>query len=599
MHVKPKNYEAQIHNYTPFEEFESNVLNKETLMQTTGRQTESLNGTWNFVIDQYATSIRAKWFTEPLEHNGFAVPTDFDFEAWEATTVPSCWNTQKPEYLLYEGFGVYTRTFGYKMINDQRLFLHFDGVQYKGYIFLNKQYLGCHEGGSTPFSVEITRNVKETNRILVVVDSSRADHQVPMTNTDWFNYGGLYRDIQLVRVPQTYIRSTSIHLVPDNTYSKISVEVQLDGESASQGVRIEIPELGITRELSVSEDIASGIIEAKPELWSPDSPKLYTVVVRTKDDKVEERIGFRQIQVVGKEIQLNGKKLFFRGVSCHEDSITGGKYLSPEEILHDMKTAKELGCNYMRLAHYPHSSQAALIADRLGLMLWAEIPVYWAIDFKNPATLTNASNQLSEMIHRDKNRASVVIWSVGNENPDTEDRLRFMKTLAEQVKNEDPTRLVSAACLVNQVDNRIEDRLSEHLDIIGINEYYGWYNPDFSRLPSFFKNSNPDKPVFICEFGGGALAGHRGSVDDLFTEDRQLYIYKEQLAILGNIPYVQGISPWILFDFRCPRRTNRYQRGYNRKGLLAQDKVTRKLAYYEVQAFYKEIADKDPQSREN
>jgi beta-glucuronidase len=596
MQIKPKNYEPQIHNYTPFADFQSPVLNSETLIQTTGRQTESLNGIWNFVIDQYGTTIRGKWFSEPLEHKGFPIPPDFDFEAWEPTRVPSCWNTQKPEYFLYEGFGVYTRTFGYHQSGDQRLFLNFEGIQYKGYIFLNKEFLGYHEGGSTPFSVEITEKVKETNRILVVVDSSRADHQVPMTNTDWFNYGGLYRDVQLVRVPKTFIQSTSIHLTPDNTYSSIAVAVQLNGTNLNQSVTVEIPELGITKELTTSKGLALGTITAKPELWSPESPRLYTVIVRTEDDQVEDQIGFRHIQVLGREVLLNGKPIFFRGVSCHEDSELGGKYLSPEEILHDMKTAKEMGCNYIRLAHYPHSRQAALIADQLGIMLWAEIPVYWAIDFANSKTLENASNQMTELIQRDQNRASVVIWSVGNENPDTDERLEFMKTLAQQVKTQDPTRLVSAACLVNQVDNRIEDRLSDYLDIIGINEYYGWYDPDYSRLPAFFKNSNPDKPVFICEFGGGALAGHRGSIDDFFTEDRQLHIYKTQLEILGATPYVQGISPWILFDFRCPRRTNRYQRGYNRKGLLAQDKVTKKLAYFAVQEFYRKKAGSEQSS---
>ena len=589
MAQQPKNFEAQIHNYTPFAEYQEKKLDAKTLIQTTGRVTESLNGRWNFVVDQYATSLRSKWFKETYERNGFPVPPDFDFEAWDPVTVPSCWNTQKPEQYLYEGFGVYTRTFRVQTKDQERLFLHFDGAQYKAYVFLNKEYLGFHEGGSTPFSVEITKLVQTTNRIMVVVDNTRADDQVPMSNTDWFNYGGLYRDIQLVRLPETFIRSTFAYLVPDGTYSNIMVSAELQGTQVTQPVTVEIPELGISQQLETKHPKSGSVstmIQAKPELWSPEHPKLYRVIVTSGTDRVEDSIGFRQIEVRGTDLLLNGKKVFFRGISCHEDSVKGGKHLKPDEILHDMTTAKELGCNYIRLAHYPHSQRAAQIADRLGIMLWAEIPVYWAIDFANPKTKENASNQLVEMIRRDRNRASVVIWSVGNENPDTDDRLSFMKHLTEVARQEDPTRLISAACLVNHVENKIEDRLSEHLDIIGINEYYGWYNPDYRKLPELFDNSNPDKPVFICEFGGGALAGHRGSKDEFFTEDCQLQIYKEQLAILGATPYVKGISPWILFDFRAPRRNNRYQRGYNRKGLLAEDKTTKKLAYYLVQEFY-------------
>ncbi|GAB6090621.1 PhzF family phenazine biosynthesis isomerase [Spirochaeta dissipatitropha] len=585
----PKNHSDAIHSRKVFEELKSRVLDNRTLIQTEGRKTESLNGIWNFTIDQYATSIRARWYAEVHEHDGFAIPPDYDFEAWEEVQVPSCWNTQKPEYFWYEGVGVYTRKFSCHVVQDERIFLHFDGIQYKGFVFLNKQYLGFHEGGSTPFSVEITEYVQQDNRILVVVDNSRADDQVPMSNTDWFNYGGLYRDVQLVRVPRTFLRSAALSLAPGSN-DQLQLLVELDGEVLNQAVQVEIPELGISRSFHAEAGKVQAVFDADPELWTPENPRLYRVVFSTPDDRIEEHIGFRRIEVRGREVLLNGKPVFFRGVSCHEDSLRGGKYLSPEEIRQDMMTARELGCNYMRLAHYPHSRHAARIADELGLMLWSEIPVYWNIDFGNSVSLENASNQLKEMILRDRNRASIVIWSVGNENPDSDERLHFMKTLAELARELDPTRLVSAACLGNHVDNRIEDRLTEYLDIIGVNEYYGWYDPDYRKLPAFFLNSQPDKPVFVCEFGGGALAGHRGSRDDFFTEDRQQHIYETQLSILGSTPYVQGISPWILHDFRCPRRTNRYQKGYNRKGLLAEDKKTRKLAFFTLQDFYRKLA---------
>ena len=252
--------------------------------------------------------------------------------------------------------------------------------------------------------------------------------------------------------------------------------------------------------------------------------------------------------------------------------------------------AKEMNCNFMRLAHYPHNESVARLADELGIMLWEELPVYWAIDFSNPATLNDAQNQLRELIFRDQNRASVIIWSVGNENPDTDERLAFMRSLVETAKSEDGTRPVTAACLFQRTPLRVADRLAEYLDIIGINEYFGWYEPDVEPLAVLFANSNPDKPVIVSEFGAAAPAGQHGTAADLFTEEHQAQVYRRQTAVLGAIPYVAGTCPWILYDFRSPKRLNRYQRGYNRKGLLDADKRRRKQAFFVMQAFYRQIA---------
>jgi beta-glucuronidase len=328
------------------------------------------------------------------------------------------------------------------------------------------------------------------------------------------------------------------------------------------------------------------VFQVSPELWSPDNPHCYELKLCYQDDSISEKVGFREVRVVGTNIYLNGTPVFLKGVSCHEESVINGKALTEEEIIENIKLAKEMGCNYLRLAHYPHTERAAQLADELGLMLWEEIPVYWAVEFDNPETYRDAENQLTELIKRDKNRASVIIWSVGNENPDTDSRLNFMKSLAERAKALDSTRLVSAACLVDHVNLAIADRLAEYLDIIGFNEYYGWYEPDFNKLIRIFENSKPAKPVIISEFGADGKAGLGGSVDDLGTEDRQLAIYKQQLATLSKIPYVKGTSPWILYDFRCPRRLHETQNYYNIKGLLSADKKYKKPAFYEMQEFY-------------
>ncbi|MGV8981447.1 glycoside hydrolase family 2 TIM barrel-domain containing protein [Clostridium sp.] len=382
------------------------------------------------------------------------------------------------------------------------------------------------------------------------------------------------------------MKDFKINLAKESNFKKIEVSVELNCE-VDCDASLSIPELNINAIINIRGGKGYEVIECAPQLWNPDSPKLYDIKISCLNDSISESVGFREITTKGMDIFLNNEKIFLKGISCHEESLINGKTVQEEEILENLKIAKDMNCNYMRLAHYPHSEKVAKIADKIGIMLWEEIPVYWAIDFKNPATLKDANNQLIELIHRDRNRASVIIWSVGNENPDSDDRFNFMSSLSMTAKHEDPTRLVSAACLVDNVNNIINDRLMDSLDIVGVNEYYGWYDPNFEKLPECLKNSMLTKPVVITEFGGGALSNNRGTCDDLFTEDMQEAIYKKQIQTLSKIDYIKGMSPWILYDFRCPRRHNKYQNGYNLKGLLSKDKKHKKLAYYVMQEFYK------------
>lgn len=206
-------------------------------------------------------------------------------------------------------------------------------------------------------------------------------------------------------------------------------------------------------------------------------------------------------------------------------------------------------------------------------------------------TYEDAENQLKELIFRDYNRASVIIWSVGNENHDTDERFSFMSRLAGCAHENDPTRVVSAACLVSK-GNVIKDRLAESLDIIGVNEYCGWYTPDFRALPELFENSRPSKPVIISEFGADALPELYGDVSEKGTEDCQAYIYEKQIETIQKISYIKGMTPWILYDFRCPRRTSAIRKYYNTKGLLLADKKHKKKAFSILCKFYQSICEK-------
>ncbi|MEM7110730.1 MAG: glycoside hydrolase family 2 TIM barrel-domain containing protein, partial [Bacteroidota bacterium] len=255
--------------------------------------------------------------------------------------------------------------------------------------------------------------------------------------------------------------------------------------------------------------------------------------------------------------------------------------------------AKELNCNFVRLAHYPHNENMPRIADEIGLLLWEEIPVYWGIDYENPVAYHQAVNQLKSLVHRDKNRASVIVWSMANETPETEARLEFLKKLRNTALEIDPNRMISAALERDETPGKkemvIPDPFAEFTDLVSCNEYVGWYGTTPEECAKVTWNINFNKPFFISEFGGGALYNYHGDKMDRWTEEYQEYLYIEQLKMLKKIPSLRGMTPWILADFRSPRRNlPEIQDGWNRKGLIS-DRGFKKKAFYVLKAYYDEI----------
>ena len=206
----------------------SDINLEDYLGEYEGRQAaESLNGLWHYAVDQYDTCIRQHWFEERrFDEKGNTLPVDYSFDEWPVMQLPCCWNTQAEKLELYEGSMIFTRTFRNVKAEGERVFLKLGGVNYICRVFLNKQYLGMHRGGSTPAYFEITDALQEENRIIIQADSTRRPEQVPTENTDWFNYGGVYRDIELIRVPAVHIKRFRTALIPDGTFSKVRVQVR-------------------------------------------------------------------------------------------------------------------------------------------------------------------------------------------------------------------------------------------------------------------------------------------------------------------------------------------------------------------------------------
>jgi beta-glucuronidase len=491
----------------------------------------------------------------------------------------------------------YQRDFTWHPNPHTHLFLHFGAANYAAHIFVNDVDVCDHEGGFTPFDCDITAVVKDgDNFIVAAVDDQREIPRVPTLKSDWWNFGGLTGDVSLVEVPGTYIDDYSLQL-KRGTANELEGYVHVTGADAGARVTVRIPDLHLEKEAVTDTNgrAAFSVTASGLELWSPEHPRLYKVELAAGPDRLTDDIGFRTIEVKGDQILLNGQPIFLRGISFHDETpIRDGRASSDQDAQTLLGWAHDLDCNFVRMAHYPHAEPEYRLADKLGIMVWSEIPVYWGIDWTNPATLANAKQQLHEMIRRDHNHASVILWSLSNETPESPDRNAFLHDLAIQARTEDPTRLITSAIVTHFHDKVavLDDPLGNDLDVLGYNEYLGWYQGSAGDIPSYTWQNPMGKPVIISEFGAGAKAGMHGPPAEMFTEEYQDYVFKQQFLMLDKMPFLRGMTPWVLMDFRSPLRPlPGIQDDFNRKGLIS-DKGERKKAFTTLQDYYKQMQSK-------
>jgi len=586
-----------------------------TLTRADNRDGQDLSGTWRYSVDPYRDGLAGFHRGPPGEgHRRYddvdvdavtrARPTalyEYDMDRAPTATLPQGWIGHDPSLRYYQGLMWYERRFDAPALKPgQRAFLRFEAVNYTAKVYLNGKSVGEHEGGFTPFSLEVTDVLRANdNQITVGVDSTPQADGVPPPVTDWENYGGITRPMRLVITPATFVDEAWVRLTKDG---RIAATVTLDGaRAANQEVHVRVPELGL--DISGRTD-AAGVLNAFAAAprslvrWSPDTPKLYDVLVQTSEDRLADRVGFRTVETRGGEILLNGNPIFLRGVSMHEEEFGDNPTRTITEagaraLLAEVKQG--LHGNFVRLAHYPHSEITTRLADEMGLMVWSEIPVYWLVDFGNPRTLALARGMLADNIRRDRNRASIILWSVANETPITAPRNAFLYRLVDDVRALDDSRLVTAALLTARkatqggVEMGLDDPLADKLDVLAANTYNGWYSDDtLDSLPAMTWKAT-DKPMVFSEFGADALAGFSDPrLRRKFSEDFQKTYYEKTLAMAAKVPTLAGMSPWILKDFRSPRRQHPiYQQGWNRKGLVSPT-GRRKPAFFVLQGFYKQ-----------
>ncbi|MEM9389067.1 MAG: glycoside hydrolase family 2 TIM barrel-domain containing protein [Bacteroidota bacterium] len=575
------------------------VFAQRTIQNVESRNAIKLDGLWQIIIDPLENGYYNHRYQPKksgfFQNKKMKSPRDlieYDFDNAYQINVPGDWNTQMEKLYYYEGTVWYKRSFDYDKKSDKRVFVHFGAVNYEAKVYLNGEKLGEHTGGYTPFSFEVTDLIKEQGNFLIVkVDNTRKREAVPTINTDWWNFGGITRSVELIETQMTFVEDYFIQLKKE---SKNEVEgwVQLS-DSVSKEVIVRLPELNISKAVTTDNNgYARLAFKKKLQLWEPTNPKLYAVEIEYEGNIIYDQIGFRTIETQSSKVLLNGESVFLKGISLHEVSpFSSGRVTSPDECEVLVRWAKELGCNFIRLAHYPHSEHMVRAAEKAGLMVWSEIPVYWTVLFDNEGTYANAENQLKEMISRDKNRANIILWSVANETPVSDERVTFLTNLVKKAKAMDPTRLITAALDTHGSEDgyrMIDDPLGASIDVIGINQYCGWYGGKPENCGKVRWKTKYDKPLIVSEFGAGALQGMHGEPNERWTEEYQDAVYKNNIEMLKNIDFLVGTTPWILQDFLSPRRMlKKVQNDYNRKGLISE-KGIKKKAFYTLQEWYNE-----------
>jgi len=572
------------------------------------RNVTSLDGDWHYLVDQ-APGRALYTSTGAINDHSYAMNThpniysgphneEYDFATAPILKVPGDWNTQVPQLFNYEGVVFYQRDFDAKPARGTRTFLHIGAANYRSHVWVNQKRVCDHEGGFTPFDCEVTAVLHSgSNFVVIAVDATRLIDGVPSVGYDWYNYGGLTRDVSLVTVPTAFIDDYDVHLAHGPSWqpgnSEVVGYVHVLDAPVGTPVTIDIPEAGAKTTVKTDNDgnAPFSVKATKLTLWSPKSPTLYKVNLAAGADRLSDDIGFRDIRVDGTRILLNGEAVFLKGVNVHAEApIRGGRVDNDRDVATIFGYLEDLNANFVRLCHYPHDERMTRAADRDGIMVWSEIPNWQHISFDNPEVYAKDVVMLKEMIRRDRNKASVILWSVSNETPNNHARTEFLTNLANEARRLDPTRLITSALNSEHIQGgtaTLDDPFSDALDVVGVNEYIGWYG----GAPKDADNMKwilPNKPIIMSEFGAEAKLGNHGPDTQRWTEEQQADVYNHQLVMFPKIPQLRGTTPWVLFDFRSTTRNiPKLQDGYNRKGLLSED-GKKKQAFFIMKKAYEE-----------
>ena len=540
---------------------------------------------WLYRADPGDEGLAANWAANP------------DTANWSATSVPNAWNAGDDSDASMAGsVGWYRRDLHLPAKPAGALWVvRFESVNYRATVFLNGVQIAQHEGASIPFEAALSNAQPGVNHLVIRVDSRRDRTSLPPGPMGgWWNYGGILREVYLRPIDQLdvaelmtrttaddqlLIRATVAN--PGGGLRRGTVDVEVDGRR----VRLGSLRVGSGRQRSVSKHVT--IPGAR--LWQPRRPALYAVraTVSVRGKVVATYVvhtGLRRLAIrPDGRMTMNGLALNLRGAAVHEQTPARGAALTPADHASQITMLRELGADFTR-SHYPLSEDFLERADRAGITVWEEIPVYQLTEsaMRDPAVRKKALDYLATTIRRDQNHPSVIAWSIGNELPATPGRgeRAYIREAVALVRRLDPTRPVALAFAGYPTKNYLP--AYSHLDVLGVNDYFGWYPGPFGQIENRaalgqyldrLHANYPTKAIFVTEFG--AEANRDGPRDEKGTYDYQQEFMRFHLATYAKRPWINGADVWALQDFKVrPAWTGgnpKPDAPWLRKGLLDQD----------------------------
>jgi beta-glucuronidase len=537
---------------------------------------KSLNGKWQYFID---------YQNDGIDNEIFSVTSIKDnISSYSFIDIPSCWNSIKG-LERYEGHFWYFKIFKIEDFDPENhdFFLCFNGINYRSKIWINGCYLGSHEGGFLPFNFKIHNenlNLKSNNYLAIQVENLRKRGRIPGKLFDWYNWGGIYRGVYFNIIPKLRIDWVHIKTKLEKNKAQLVVDYKITrAEKFHYTIKFRDKTIKTKNIRPVDKKGSFKIYLDKPQLWTPEHPNLYEIKVKLDKNHFElsDRFGIREIKTHGSFLYLNNKRIKLYGVNLHEELMPYGRSIPYEKRREDLQNIKKLGFNALRSAHYSHDESLLELADEIGLLVLEEIPVYWNMKYKSIETLKLAAKMIRALIYRDYNHPSVLFWSVGNEVPiESIQCHRFMLLLVNYAKKLDPTRLVSYVS-----SHFLSDHYRRKTDIATLNEYFGWYFLSVQNLNYILEMTRGmafNKPWFITEFGAGAKKGFNSPELEKFSEEKQAYIISRSIKIFNSKDWIAGWFIWIYRDFKSAIRTNQYQKGFNRKGLVSEKNEKKLIA---------------------
>ena len=553
----------------------SEVLDMRLFKTSKMRIPVSLDGVWDFKTDPENKGITEKWYEN--------VPAGCD-----RMCVPLCWNTES-RYFKYEGKAWYFTTFE---ALDNTYVLNFDAVQKYAEVYIDGIFSGSHYGGFTGFSIE--GRGKGTHTLAVMADNTHNDiDTIPLSKVDWFHYGGISGSVSVTSFCSAYISSHKVSYTLSGKKARGKINFTINGEYSGKADIIFDGKVISSIDAKTGENSVS-VDFGEVELWDTDSPKLYEINIVIDCDDIIDRIGFRTVEAKGTEIYLNGKPIKLKGINRHNECPEFGFSMPFSLMKRDVDIIKELNCNIIRGSHYPNPEMLLDYLDETGMLFWEEIPMwgYPQDALSAPDTMKRGLLMHKEMVECDYHHPSIIIWGLHNEIDTTvKEAYEITKAFSELIREHDSSRLITYATF-----KPYTDICYEFADIISLNIYPGWYgghNPSEEAeaimdktLEYLEKTNNLNKPLFISEFGAGAIYGESTFTNAKWTEQYQANLLKELILKFHNEYNVGGTFIWQYCDmYTAFEKELERPRSFNNKGLL--DEYRRpKLGYYVVKDIY-------------